>query len=220
MGECGKAVLDRQCFSDQDRDRGEYTNYPSRPGLVGPCALGYPFLAWVLALSEEVIGLSPTKTDHYQIDFPSGTLVFRSCLTPSGHSRSCAGNRKSNPRKNAEGKEVSHKKGYAQSYWRCPPNWYSKFLQLYLVGAVDFSGGYTFCRVRCAADRHMSVKPARVLPNRRELRDPPSSSRFSYPLPSCPLECLNSNTYGVPMADKLSPSHDTYVCAADHFRKV
>lgn len=49
MGECGKAVLDRQYFSDQDRDREDHTNYLSRPGLVGPCALGYPFLAWVLA---------------------------------------------------------------------------------------------------------------------------------------------------------------------------
>lgn len=103
MGECGKAVLDGQRFSDQDRDRGDCTNYLSRPGLVEPCALGYPFLAWILALSEEVIGPSPTKTDHYQTDFPSGTLVSRLCLTPSGHSRTCAGSRKSNPRIFAEG---------------------------------------------------------------------------------------------------------------------
>ena len=44
MGGCGKAVLDGQCISGQDHDRGDCTNYPSRPGSVGPCVLEYPFL--------------------------------------------------------------------------------------------------------------------------------------------------------------------------------
>lgn len=103
MGECGKVVLDRQYFSDQDRDRGGLYKLSESSGFGGTMCAGISISGVGTRLSEEVIRPSPIKTDHCQTDSPSGTLVFRSCLTPSGHSQSCAGSRLSNPRKNAEG---------------------------------------------------------------------------------------------------------------------
>ena len=161
-----------------------------------------------LALSEEVIRPSPTKTDHYQTNFPSGTLVFRSCPIPSGHSRSCVGSRKSNPRKNAQkdGKYITY-----EGVRTVILNVVSVELVLLLsCGSGQLQRRFIQLPVRVL---HMATSD----PGTRSLTRPASCRTDCHPRVAFPgirppsnypaflEEYLNSNTYG---ANQLSPSRD------------
>ncbi|SRR6266702_1226370 len=215
MGECGKAVLDGQYFSDQDRDRGDLYKLSESSGFGGTMCAGIS-ISGVLALSEEVIGSPPTKTDHYQTNFPSGTLVFRSCLTPSGHSRSCVGSRKSNPGKCAQGREIYHIRRGAYSHIErdarrtgTANSYYCILWERSASAAVQLSptSDVPPSMVTSNQGTQSSSRPASCRTDRYQighLRDPSSPSRLGHILSghsSCPLECLNSNTYGVPIAN-------------------